>query len=73
MSLILDGMDQAHNRVPHMANISSFGHPLWQHVQGVQAVTEFLKLSKRKALHLTTENPRDRTRFIRVRFYMAKL
>lgn len=35
MSLILDGMDQAHSRVPHMANISSFGHPLRQHVQGV--------------------------------------
>ena len=35
MSLIIDGMDQAHSRIPHLGNNKEFSEPLSQHIQGV--------------------------------------
>jgi hypothetical protein len=35
MSLILDGMEQSHCRLPHLGTQAAFKEPLKQHIQGV--------------------------------------
>ena len=35
MSLILDGMDQNHCRVPYLGGLNRFSHPITQHITGI--------------------------------------
>jgi hypothetical protein len=35
MSIIIDGMDQNHSKLPHLASNVGFSKPMDQHIQGV--------------------------------------
>ena len=59
MSLILDGMDQNHCRIPYLGGLNRFSDPVTQHITGISFDIRFLLITYIITKHFSFQESRN--------------